>query len=289
MTRHKKLKSLILLSLLALTSHTYASEWFRTPYTHVFGAKNTDLVIWSIEENPEIFIFDFPGLAYQGKSFNRITQFTEQQFTEEYPRVLNNHELDQYMQAARRTQADFAFGHDILVSEFVKFFNFAIRDKIQLNIEELFIRDFLEKNNLIRFWRGFYQAMKPDVVVLSIPQSQVRNHAEPIVSDGARLTILTHEMAHAEYYTNPYYRKFCQNFWQNTLDDRQRELFSKFLMTYNYSVTNEELLINEMQAYLMFTPDEKSFSAKKLGVSDEELAGLRAAFKRSAPSISILK
>lgn len=266
-----------------------SNQWSRAPYAKILNAKNANLMIWSVEENPDILIFDFPGLGYQGKSFNRITQFTEQQFTEEYPRVLNNYELDQYMLAVRRTQSDFAFGHDILVSEFVRFFNYAIRDKIQLNIEELFIRDFLEKNNLIRFWRGFYQAMKPDVVVLAIPQSRMRNHGEPVVSDGARLTVLTHEMAHAEYYTNTYYRKFCQNFWRNTLDDRQRELFSRFLMTYNYSINNEELLINEMQAYLMFTPDEKSFSAKKLGVSEEELSVLRANFKKNAPLISILK
>lgn len=48
-------------------------------------------------------------------------------------------------------------------------------------------------------------------------------------------------------------------------------------------MSNEELLINEMQAYLMFTHDPKSFSARKLGVPDAELQRMRDAFRRGKP------
>jgi hypothetical protein len=33
----------------------------------------------------------------------------------------------------------------------------------------------------------------------------------------------------------------------------------------------------------MFTPDESSFSAMKLGVKDEELEAMRAAFRKGRP------
>ena len=219
----------------------------------------------------------------QGRTFNRITQFTEQQGNEPYPKVLNNQELNRYYEAARRTQADFAFGHDVLISELVQFFNFALRDKVELNPEEIALRDFLIEQGLVRFWRGFYQSMKPDVVVLAVPQVQDRKPGEPMITEGARYAILMHELAHGEYYSNGHYAKYCQRFWYETLTENQRDSFKKFLAAFNYAVTNEELLINEMQAYLMFTHDPKSFNARKLGVSDAELQGMRDAFRRGRP------
>lgn len=253
----------------------------------VLNARNENVVIWQMAENPNVYVFDFNGLNSQGRSFNRITQFTEQQTTEPYPKVLNNLELSRYIEAARRTQADFAFGHDVLVGELVQFFNYALRDKVELNPEEILVRDFLTEQGLIRFWRGFYQAMRPDVVILAVPQTQDRKANEPMVSTGARYAILLHELAHGEYYTNTHYQKFCQRFWYETLTENQREAFKKFLGNFNYAVNNEELLINEMQAYLMFTPDPKSFSARKLGVPDAELDQMRSAFRRASPPIRL--
>lgn len=265
----------------------WAIEPVSGDFRQVLESRSETLTVWQIRDNPDVFVFDFPGLGYQGRSFNRITQFTEQQATEPYPRVLNEQELASYIQAARRTQADFAFGHDVLVSELVQFFNYALRDKIELHPEELAVRDFLAERELIRFWRGFYQAMRPDVVVLAVPQPQSRKADEPMVTPGARYTILLHELAHAEYYTNAHYRKFCQRFWYETLTQEQRDAFKRFLGNFNYAVQNEELVINETQAYLMFTPDPKSFSARKLGLPEAEVQSMRDAFRRSAPAIPL--
>ena len=268
-------------------SSAWAIDVSSGDFQTVLNARNENVVIWQMAENPNIYVFDFKGLNNQGRSFNRITQFTEQQTTEPYPKVLNNLELSRYIEAARRTQADFAFGHDVLVGELVQFFNYALRDKVELNPEEILVRDFLPEQGLVRFWRGFYQAMRPDVVILAVPQTQDRKANEPMVSTGARYAILLHELAHGEYYTNTHYQKFCQRFWYETLTENQREAFKKFLGNFNYAVNNEELLINEMQAYLMFTPDPKSFSARKLGVSDAELDQMRSAFRRASPPIRL--
>ncbi|MFA7278965.1 MAG: hypothetical protein WC100_02615, partial [Sterolibacterium sp.] len=94
---------------------------------------------------------------------------------------------------------------------------------------------------------------------------------------------LLHEMSHGEFYSNQYYATYCRRFWNDSLNDEQREAFKKFLSSYNYTTTTDELLINEMQAYLMFTPDTASFSAKKLGVSDAELEAMRDAFRKGKP------
>jgi hypothetical protein len=245
--------------------------------------RGIDLVVWRRADNPDVFVFDFPNLTTQGRSFNRVMQQKEQQGLEPYPRVLNNLELAKHIAAVQRTSADFAFGHDILVSEFVQFFNLADRDKIELNPEEIIVRDFLMTQGLIKVWRGIYQSLKPNVVILSIPQIQDKRENEPQISVKSRSAILSHEMAHAEYFTNPAYANYCRSYWNDVLSDEQRATFNQFLTKYNYRALSDELVINEMQAYLMFTADESSFSAKKLGVKDEDLESMRAAFRKGRP------
>jgi hypothetical protein len=187
------------------------------------------------------------------------------------------------MESLRRTQANFAFGHDLLVSELVQFFNLIDRDKIDIFPEEIALRDFLLQQGLIKSWRGFYQAIQPGVVILSIPQRQSKKVDEPPVSELARLAIFTHEIAHGEYYTNPYYAVYCRRFWNESLKDSERDAFINLFKKYNYDVSYGDLVINEMQAYLMFTPDPNSFNASKLGVSDQALESMRAMFRQGNP------
>lgn len=273
----------LLACLLALSNLAWSLDFYSGDFQQILRSRSDSLTVWQYADNPNIYVFDFPGLSHQGRSFNRVTQFTEQQFMEPYPKVLTDAELSRYFEAARRTQADFAFGHDILVSELVQFYNYALRDKVELNSDEVLVRNFLLEHGMMRMWRGFYQGLRPDVVILSVPQEQGRKSNEPMVSGDARLAILLHEMSHGEYYSNGHYAKYCQRFWYETLSEEQRGHFKRFLAAFNYAVQNEELVINEMQAYLMFTPDPKSFSARKLGVGDDELQAMREAFRKGRP------
>lgn len=255
-------------------------------FNTILASKSDELIVWQYSLNPDIYIFDFPNLTQQGRAFNRITQLTEQ-FNEPYKRVLTDREMESYLNSIRRTQANMAFGNDVLVSELVLFFNLAENDKVELNPEELMLRNFAISQGLIKVWRKFYQAVQPNVVFLSIPQIQEKRAGEPRVNELARRTVFTHEISHGEYYTNPRYAKYCAHFWYNVLNDAQRNAFKTFLSKYNYSINEEELLINETQAYLLFTPDPSSFSAEKLGVADEELDAMREAFRKGMPATGL--
>lgn len=286
--KRKMRESLVGILLFFVANASFAADLVSGDFMQILHSKSDQLVVWQYADNPSVFVFDFPGLAYQGSSFNRTTQFTEQRFSGEgFPRVLNDSELNSHISAARRTQANFAFGHDFLVSELVQFFNFARRDKIELNANELNVLEFLKQQGFVREFRGFYQAIRPEVVLLSVPQTQDRKPDEPMITIGARYAILLHEMSHAEYYSNVHYSKFCQRFWSETLTEKQREAFKNFLKSYNYAVDYLDLVVNEMQAYLMFTPDPKSFSAAKLGVSQSELDSMRAQFRKGNPPTRI--
>ena len=280
----KRVRVLWVAGLILLPGLAWGLEVTSGDFQTILNSQSDTLKVWNLANSPQIYIFDFPGLALQGRTFNRATQFTEQvQANAGYPKVLDNDETTKHLESIRRTQANFAFGHDLLISELVQFYNLVDRDKIDIFPEEIVLRDFLVEQGLVKVWRGFYTAVQPGVVILSIPQTQPKKADEPLVNDLARRAIFTHEIAHGEYYTNPYYAAYCRKFWTETLNDAQREAFIGLFKKYNYAVTMDELVVNEMQAYLMFTPDPNSFSAKKMGITDGELEAMREMFRHGKP------
>ncbi len=280
----KRIKAWWFSTLAILPCLAFGMDVVTGDFQTILNTRADSLTVWTVADNSKIYIFDFPGLAVQGRTFNRATQFTEQAQTNSgYPKVLDNEALGKYMESLRRTQANFAFGHDLLVNELVQFYNLIERDKIVMYPEEIVLRDFLVQQGLIKLWRGFYQAIQPGVVILSIPQRQAKKMDEPPVSELARLAIFTHEFSHGEYYSNPYYAVYCRKFWAESLKDSEREAFINLFKNYNYDVTNGDLVVNEMQAYLMFTPDPNSFNANKLGVTDQALETMRAMFRQGNP------
>lgn len=284
-----RLRALLLLLLLSLgTGHwrAHAAPLLAGDFQTILEHRADELVIWKYTPRPGIYVLDFPNLTEQGRTFNRVTHLTEQ-FAEAYKAVLTEAQLEQRLHAMRRNMANMAFGHDVLVSELVLFFNLAERDKIPLFAEEQRLLTFLLDTGLVRKWRDIYQALEPGTVILSLPQIQARRDNEPQVSELARKAILMHELAHGEYYANPYYAEYCRRFWNDSLNDDLREKFARFLTKYSYSINEAELLVNEMQAYLMFTPDPLSFNASKLGVTQFELDAMREAFRRGRPPVTL--
>ncbi len=253
----------------------------------VFYAKTDVPVVWRYAPGQDVFILDVPGLEQLGLTFNRVTQFKEHQAGEAYPRVLTSDELARYIAASNKTVATFAAGHDLRVSDLVQFFNFAQRDKVELFPQEYALRDFMIEQGLMMEWREMYRAQKPHAVILSIPQVQDRRASEPAVTSNMRYAILLHELAHAAFHTNPFYKKYCTAFWTDGLAESQKETFRRFLASMRYSIDDEDLVINEMQAYLMFTPDTGSFSAARLGVSKKELAIMRDSFAKGRPPVQL--
>ena len=286
----KKLSALTasLLLLIACNS-SLAIEVATGDVNDIFNNKSEQLTVWNLKSNPNVYVFDVPGLITQGRTFNRLTHFTEQAvFSSGYPKVYTNAELAEYFDSVKRTQANFAFGHDALVSELMQFFNLAEKDKVELYPEEIALRDFLLEKGLLRFWRGFYQAVQPGVVILSIPQLQAKKTDEPQVTELARRAVFNHELSHGEYFTNEYYANYCRKFWNESLSDKQRKSFIDFLSGHNYNTYYPDLVVNEMQAYLIYTPDQNSFSAAKLGVSEQELESMRKMFRLGNPPTKLV-
>jgi hypothetical protein len=63
----------------------------------------------------------------------------------------------------------------------------------------------------------------------------------------------------------------------------ERDDIRKFLASEEYDPKLEDLVENEMQAYLMFTRDPAFFTPSKVGMTAERLADLQVEFQRNMP------
>lgn len=237
--------------------------------------------VFSYPGRQPILVIDFPTLAEQGRMFNRVGALVERMGIGR-ARVLEDQELANFIRSIGKTELTFAYGNDFLVSELVVFFNLAEHGNIPLHPEERALRVLLLEQGLMRERFGFLQAARPNAVILSLPQEK-EGGGEPSVSRLARLTILTHEISHAEYYSNPHFRRWCRKFWREVMTERQRANFRVFLAKSGYDADNEDLMINETQAYLLYTPDPRAFSPAMAGLSELEWRALRQAFLQGFP------
>lgn len=254
-------------------------------YETILKAEPGNISVFDYEGRQTILIIDFPSLVDQGRMFNRVVALVERMGA---PRehVLDNDALAVFIKSVGKTETTFAYGNDFMVAELVVFFNLADVGNIQLTPQELALRQFLLDRRLMIVRHGFFQAVSPRSVILSIPQISRGGPKSPPVNELARRTILSHEISHGEYYTNASYRDYCRRFWRETMSEAQRTAFRKFLSNSSYNPENEEMMINEGQAYLMYTPDPRAFSAKLVGLGDREIASLRKQFQAGFRSVA---
>jgi pilus assembly protein CpaF len=59
----------------------------------------------------------------------------------------------------------------------------------------------------------------------------------------------------------------------------------RMLVRLNYDGANEDLIVNEAQAFLMHTPDDRAFNAASLGIAERQLSDLRRRFMQGAPRL----
>ena len=110
------------------------------------------------------------------------------------------------------------------------------------------------------------------------------SRSSPRVTRAARAAILRHELSHGEFFSNPAYAEYVRRFWLVELTEAERAGLRSFLGREEYDTGVEELMFNEMQAYLMFTRDPQFFAAGQSGLTDVRLAELQARFLAGMPA-----
>jgi hypothetical protein len=225
-------------------------------------------VLLRLRENPLVFVMDFPNLAAQGAALNRVAALVEKAGMPR-DRVVTEEELAAAIARNGDTAETYYYGHDYRGSALERFFALAARDGLSLTPEEAWVRDQLA---LAR-----RQAPDGEVALISLA-------AEGGLMDAAtRAAILRHEIGHGHYFTLPAYAEHVRQVWQTGLGDPERAAFRRFLASEGYDPEDEDLMMNEAQAYLLHTPDPRFFSAAQLGMEEASLDRLRGLMREGAP------
>jgi hypothetical protein len=231
----------------------------------------TDLSIIRLAENPQIVVLDFASLKRQRTMLDRIAALIEKA---DLPRdrILNADELDRAVNADGDVDAGFYYGHDYSAASLRRFFTIADRAHVQLTPGEALLRHLLDRLG----W------LKPDTTAGLISAPGVGANAN--VTAAARDTILTHELSHGEYFSNPAYASYVHRFFLDIMTLAEQAAFRTYLAGEGYDSTNAGLIENETQAYLLFTPHPKFFSPSQVHMTPARRAELRAEFLHGMPA-----
>ena len=233
----------------------------------ILAAPQDELRVFRLAAAPRVFVLVFPSLHEQALALDRIGAFVEKAAMP-HDRVVSAAELATRLAATGEDFDTFYYGHDYRAADLRRFFATAAAQRLELNPEESALQALLDQQGILQ----------PDAVgaVISLPPES----AHPLVDAPERATILRHEVSHGVYFTDPSYATYTTHFWSDTMTGTERAAFRKLLGSEGYDTTNDDLMRNEMQAYLVHTPDPRFFNPSTLGI---DAASLRARFVQGMP------
>jgi hypothetical protein len=217
--------------------------------------------------DPAIVVLDFPSLTQQGLTLNRVAALIEKAKLPR-DRVLNDVELNEAITSCGDTIESYYYGHDYRAADLAKFFTLAATENIQLNANELWLKSLLTQLGWL--------TTGANGALITLPA------AIPPIDQHTRAVILHHEISHGAFYTIPAYEAYATNFW-NSLTPQDRADFTNFLGRQGYDTNNTNLMLNETQAYLIFTRDPMFFNAAAVGMNEPQIETLRAGYIANIP------
>jgi hypothetical protein len=236
----------------------------------LLAASGPGMQVYRLKPAPDIRVLLFSSLTLQGETLNRIGAFVEKAGLPR-DRVVDDRELATAIAKGHDSVETYYYGHDYRAADLARFFATAGADHTVLRPEEVALRQVLQREGLLA----------PGAVgaIISLP---------PPGNDGIRDTqgraaILRHEISHGVYFTEPAYAAYVRRFWDTGMTEAEREKFRRFLGGEGYDTGNDDLMRNETQAYLVFTPDKRFFSAAAVDLSDAETAALQRKFLDDMP------
>lgn len=246
----------------------------------IIAAPPAGLGVSRLAALPRVLVLDFPSLAAQGAALNRVAALIEKA---DYPRgrVVSQERLAEGVRRRGGSLDTFYYGHNYDSGELARFFRLVEESADGLSPAEAALRVLLVETGTLSPGPGGVAPGRAIVYVISLAR---------IESEGAgalRRAILRHEIGHAVYARRPAYRDRVAAFWEAEMSAAEREAFRAFLARTGYDITDRALVLDEMQAYLHFTPDPGMMSDEVLGLGDGTLAALRRRFAEGLDGLDL--
>ncbi len=216
-----------------------------------------------------IVVIDFPSLTTQGLMLDRVAALVEKAKLPR-DRVLNDVELNQAIYDCGDTIESYYYGHDYKAADLQKFYTLADQEGVKLNAQELWLKGLLKQLGWL--------TPGANGAVITLPAA-----GGPITEE-MRAVILHHEISHGAFYTIPAYAAYAKQFWYS-LTQMDRDAFTNFLGSEGYDTADTTLMLNETQAYLIFTRDPRFFNGSVVNMTQAQVDTLREGFIANMPNI----
>ncbi len=191
--------------------------------------RNPDFELYSWTLFPDILIWDCQNYDIQNRFFRRLSYFVEKKGFR--GSLMTNGELE----GMHGWNA-----HDYRPEDLARFYTVADAQDFPLYQEEVLMKDILIRNGIIlKNPEGGYSEGKGAVLSISRETSEI-----------LRERFLVHESSHGLYFTSAGYRDFVLSVWEG-LEEEDRSLWRFFLGWHGYDPEDEDLMVNEFQAYLV--------------------------------------
>jgi hypothetical protein len=213
-------------------------------------------------------VIDFPSLTVQGLMLDRVAALVEKAKLPR-DRVLNDVELNQAIYDCGDTIESYYYGHDYKAADLLKFYTLADQEGIKLNAHELWLKRLLRQLGWL--------TPGANGAIITLPAA-----GGPITEE-MRAVILHHEISHGAFYTIPAYAAYAQQFWYS-LTQADRDAFTNFLGSEGYDTADTTLMLNETQAYLIFTRDPRFFNGSVVNMTQAQIDTLREGFIANMPN-----
>lgn len=249
-------------------------------YESILNRVSDEVVATYYASNHNILVLDFPSLWHQARALNRVAALIEKRGAPR-DRILSDDELLSYAAASGKHYETIYFGHNYTSSGMARFYNLAQAQELSLNPSEERLHRLLLDSGFVSLESGRYVSGLPAKVLISIVRASTGEQQGPgenHVDRALRETVFVHELSHGEFHTNAHYRDYCIRFWRETMSEEERAAFRQFLAGNDYDLTDQELVVNEAQAYLAHTPDPRAFNAAMVGLSEQALERLHERF-----------
>lgn len=227
-----------------------------------------DTIVTYLAPDKSVVVIDFPSLLSQGLTLDRVAAFVEKAHVP-HNSVLDDAALRTAIAASGDTMSSYYYGHDYQAADLARFFALAQSENVALYPQELWLRQLLRQ-------LGWLQPGATGAII-TLPA------AGGDISPEMRAVILRHEISHGAFYTVPEYRHYAERFWAS-LTPADRAAFTGFLGRQGYDTSLTELMLNETQAYLIFTCDPRFFNAAAIGKTEAEVNQLRQGFIANMPN-----
>jgi len=226
------------------------------------------LTVFQLDVNPNIKVLDFPTLRMQGEMLNRVASLIEKAGLPRN-RVLTDAQLTEAIRRADDTVETYYYGHDYRASAVARLFSLADQEHVPLDPEEQRLHAMLRQFGWFR----------PGAVGALISVTRTNE----TINQQSRATILHHELSHGQFFTDDAYASHVQAFWTGMMTEAERAAMRRFLGSMDYDTSFEELMYNEMQAYMMFTYDPRFFLPENVEMTAARRLQLQSAFLGGMP------